>query len=234
MNSNTPKIYLLTFVLTTGLVNGFSQGFVNLDFESAVIVSDPSSPYYPYAVSANDALPGWSTSGCFLGPNDILFNDVSLGAPCISVLGPGWSGGGIIQGNYTLLLTAGVGGNTVSVSQTAMVPMSAESLLFEATGGNPGGNSFVVSLGGQDLNCFALSTGSNYTLYGANISAFAGLPESLTFSDTGIGENFSFEYLDAIQFSASPVPEPNSFGLFGLGSLFIAWLHWRKSAPTAC
>ena len=66
----------------------------------------------------------------------------------------------------------------------------AESILFNAQnlGGSLGGV-FLVSLGGQSIPFFALSTGSNYTLYGGNIPAFGGETEQLTFSALAGGNN---------------------------------------------
>jgi hypothetical protein len=43
----------------------------------------------------------------------------------------------------------------------------------------------VVSLGPQSLTFFALSNGPNYSVYAANVSAFAGQMEALTFSALG-------------------------------------------------
>lgn len=47
--------------------SGFSQGFVNLNFEQAVITPDPSSPYYPNAVYASNAIRGWIATGFMKG-----------------------------------------------------------------------------------------------------------------------------------------------------------------------
>src|SRR6266496_3119850 len=78
-----------------------SQGsFVNLDFESANIIPDPVSPYYPHAVSVANALPGWTAYGGTFG-GDILYDDLSLGDPAISI----HDANGfipILQGSYTV------------------------------------------------------------------------------------------------------------------------------------
>jgi len=80
-----------------------AQGtFVNLDFESANIIPDPTSPYYPYAVSVANGLPGWTAyGGTFAG--DILYDTVSLGAAAISIHDTN-SHEPILQGSYTVLL----------------------------------------------------------------------------------------------------------------------------------
>jgi hypothetical protein len=83
---NTDIIGLVAISLTV-LQSASGQGFINLDFEDATIVPDPSSPYYPYAVYTSDAIPGWTVTGNYLGPNDIIYNDTSLGAPSVALWG---------------------------------------------------------------------------------------------------------------------------------------------------
>src|ERR1039457_2250719 len=71
---------------------------------------------------------------------------------------------------------------------------------------------FLVSLAGQSIPYFTLSTGPNYTLYGADVSAFSGQTVELRFSAVGGvvgGNNWN---LDNISFSNLPVPEPGVFG----------------------
>ena len=72
----------IIFALLMGGRLASAQGFVNLNFENAVITPDPSSPYYPNAVYASSAIPGWTATG-FLSPTEILYNDVSLGDPFV-------------------------------------------------------------------------------------------------------------------------------------------------------
>jgi hypothetical protein len=190
------------------------QSFVNLNFENATIVPDPSSPYYPNAVSASNAIPGWTATG-FIGPNDILYNSASLGSTSVSILGT--SGfPPALDGAFSVYLYGGGTSTAASISQTGLVPDGTKSLLFKA---QPGAGTLLVSLGGQNISFSAISTGPNYTLYGGNISsAFAGQSEQLTFSALA-GENFW--NIDDIQFSASSVPEPSVFGLLALGGLFF-------------
>ena len=103
------------------------------------------------------------------------------------------------------------------IRQTGLVPDTAQSILFEA---QPGTDSLVLTLGGQSLPFVALETTPNYTLYGGDVSAFAGQSLELEFADwpsnSGTGWN-----LDSIEFSSQPVPEPNVCGLLTLGCLFF-------------
>jgi len=68
-----------------------------------------------------------------------------------------------------------------------------------------------VYLGTQTIPFFAVGTGPNYTLYGANISAWAGQTEELTFLAPG-GTYNNWE-IDEITFSPNPVPEPSTLAL---------------------
>ncbi|HEX3720088.1 MAG TPA: hypothetical protein VH595_19235 [Verrucomicrobiae bacterium] len=83
------------------------------------------------------------------------------------------------------------GGGTASdasISQTGTIPASAQSLLFEEQGlqgaANPqlGVGNFAVLIGDQSIPLEVVSSGANYTLYGANISAWDGQSKELTFS----------------------------------------------------
>lgn len=218
------KNTLVITILIFGSWHCLSQGFVNLNFEDATIVPDPSSPYYPNAVYASDAIPGWTATG-FIGPNDILYNSASLGSTSVSILGTSGTPPAL-DGNFSIYLYGGVTAASASISQTAVVPVSAASLLFEAQQGGTG--ILQVSLGGQNISFSALSTGSNYTLYGGNIpSAFDNQSEQLMFSALE-GEN-NFWNVDDIQFSPSAVPEPSEFALGALGALLLGFRRWKNS-----
>ena len=72
----------------------------------------------------------------------------------------------------------------------------------------------------------AISNTLNYTIYGADISAYAGQTGQLLFTaplQTGA-------LLDNIQFSSVAIPEPSALTLFALGSLLLGWHRCRNSA----
>jgi len=204
-----------------------AQGFVNLDFESAKIISDPNSPYYPYGVATSSALPGWTASyyGSLTPITSITYNDPSAGSSWASI----WATNGEqISGNYSVLLDGGLQ-NGISITQTGQVPVSAESIEFEAQHNGPG--TFLVSLGGQYLSFSAIGTGTNYTLYAANISSFAGQIVPLTFSAEGYGITLNYDNvwnIDNISFSSTPAPEPRVWALTALGGLLFACRRCRK------
>lgn len=204
----------MCIALFASIHNALSQGFVDLNFENATIVPDTSSPYYPYAVYANSAIPGWTVSGItFLPTNEILYNTLSTGSSSVSLLStnaPFGNGALVIAGEYSINLY-----NNVSISQTGQVPVGTDSILFKASG-NMSLGLLLLSLGGENISFAPVSTGSNFTLYGGNIpTVFDGLSEQLSFS-VAAGQSSAWT-IDDIQFSPSVVPEPSVFGLSALG-----------------
>jgi len=117
-----------------------------------------------------------------------------------------------------------------------MLPAWGQSLLFEEQGFqgsvNPqlGVGNFAVLVGNQSIPFEALSSGPNYTLYGANISTWAGQSEQLTFSALeGQLNNF---VIDDISFSPTGVPEANTLVLFVMGGAAFGVRQWQKRAKT--
>ena len=235
------KILRTTYLVVVSFVflqNISGQGFVNLNFEQAVIVTDPSVPYYPYGVYASNALPGWTGIG-FLSPNYITYDDLSLGATSVTLCGTNSQySPSSLDGRFSIDLYGGVEGPAAgaSISQTGLVPSNAASIRFIAQGVIPAsaGGPLLLSLGGQNISYFAISTGPNYTVYGGDISAFAGQIAQLTFN-TPQGNNNYWE-LDDIQFSSSPVPEPSVWSLIIIFTFMLCWYKKRPNKspePTA-
>jgi hypothetical protein len=184
------------------------QEFTNLNFESANVA------FTTGGLAMSNALPGWSSSW---GTNLIDYNPSLLAVwPPIALLG---SNKFVLVGNFDVYLAY-----DISISQTGLVPNGAQTLLFAET--SP---SLLASLGGLNLSFVAISNainsfGTSYTIYGADISAFAGNTETLTFSPT-LG---SAGFLDGIQFSSLPIPEPSAISFLCLGSGILFYLR-RKS-----
>ena len=214
---------------------GFAQNFVNLDFNSANIPNGTSPATF---VPIGDAIPGWTG---YLGNTqvtDVLYDSLAIGSVNISILDAN-SPAHIPGNNYTVVLEAGNGGGngglantTASIAQTGLIPATVESIEFTASFPN-GGAGWQITINGQLIPVSQIGTvGSYYGVYAGNVSAYAGHVDQLEFTSlygpAGAADNL---YLDNLAFSASPVPEPNSLGLFALGGMFVAWLHWRKPSP---
>jgi hypothetical protein len=98
----------------------------------------------------------------------------------------------------------------VSISQTGQIPFGTQSLFFEW-----GGSSLAqpqVSIGNDSLTLFPVKSG----VYGANISAWAGQVEQLSFT---VPAGFGPYEFDDISFSPGAVPEPDPLTLTGIGAI---------------
>lgn len=234
------KIISLVFLLIVG--QSFSQSFVNLNFENARFTPDPSGNFPPYSVYASNSIPGWMAYLGGVPQADILSNEVTLGSAMVSIQGTDLPGSETLvgfvepalQGRWSIFLQ-GFSGNTngftggtpivASIGQTGQIPLTANSLLF--WGYFPyNNNTFSISFNGQDLTWLAVSNALNYTLYGADVSMFAGQTGQLLFS----AGNNTYAELDNIQFSSVPIPEPSEFALTALGALFLGFRRWRNSS----
>ena len=224
---------MYSFALCTEIETLAQSTFQNLDFESATLVS-AGPPFVQFA----PAFPGWT---CNIGTNPVdsaLYNTVALDSSAISIIDHGWANsfGGVIAGNFTAVLQAGLFGpnNTIedtTLSQTGVVPVTARSLRFSAyflTLNSPQ-FALVVSLGGQNLSFTPLLSGANYTEYGADISSWAGQNADLSFTVVAENPHRNNEYLflDSIQFSDLAVPEPSIVSLSALGALILSWRFVR-------
>src|SRR6266478_10051714 len=217
---------LLAAIITlAGAARG--QGtFQNLNFEAATVPQSQS----PGLVNTTDALPGWNA---FIGTNaqsQVNFNNPSLGTTWISLLGTnGPSGSLSIEGGYSVLLQGGIVFTTsgfvpmdASISQVGLVPATAQSIQFKAQASTTLGKE--VSLNGLSIALQAIFTGPNYTLYGGDVSSFAGQTVNLEFTSQYVSgstppNNWN---IDSIIFSNQPVPEPSLPGLSALVVLLAA------------
>lgn len=221
MKTSSPNILVvLTLLATTRLAQ--SQGFVNTDFENPVLPLTPVN----FQVPTVDAIPGWTAYVGGSQVNQIVYNTRPLDAAEVTLQGLGSTTLTPIEGNYTVELygSSQFGPQqSAAIGQTGQIPANVSSLIFW-------GYSSDVTFAGQSLSLVLLGTTPNYNIYGADVSAFAGQTGQLLFT----AQPQSVDIIDNIQFSTSPVPEPNSFGLFALGGLLVAWRHWRKPAPKGC
>ena len=202
-----------------------AQGnFQNLNFESATIVPINGDGYD--RIQFATAFPGW-TGYCGTNVQTLaLYNNRFLDSSGLGLQTQGTYYGlfgysASIQAGYALSGGYPDHSEDASLAQVGLVPVGAHSLQFIAQ--DFGG--FQVSLGGQPLSITPLIVTSNYTLYGADISAFSGSVFEMRFTafrapPPGLPEGILL--LDQIFFSANAVPEPSSLVLVALGVLIFA------------
>jgi PEP-CTERM motif len=233
MRSSISNARLITagirnFLLVTSIVFGglscFAQNFTNLNFESATGPNGNQPGLFPVAT----ALPGWSVFYGSTQQSQIPFDSISTGATQLTLIGPDQRA---IEGNYGLYFQGGETALDVSIRQTGLIPVGTMSIEFKAEGVIAYGP-LLLSFGGQNISVSALATGPNYTLYGGDVSGFAGTTGQLEFSVPGALSGFTFNAwnLDSIVFSPSPVPEPATCALILAGLAFLALKKaWPRS-----
>jgi hypothetical protein len=208
MKLDSLQIELLLFLVCAATPCARCQGtFQNLDFESALIIPDPTSPFYPNAVAVPAALPGWTAYIAGPAYPDILYNDVTINAAAISIHDANSPFVRVLQGSYSVALQANNPIATIfpAIGQVGTIPATAHSLQFYALG-NP-----AVSFAGQQLGLVTLATTPTYSIFAADITAFEGQTGELRFSAPTV--------LDNITFSPSTIPEPGAIALSALTAL---------------
>ncbi len=220
---NTFKLSIVALGLGVLASSTSAQGtFQNLDFEQANPVIVVGGSYYPYSVTTASALPYWTVTIGGVQQTQITENDPSIGYPWVVLAGPGLGSGIIppIDGSYSVLLQGSFPASIPSISQTGTIPAGTKSLLFEA---HSGSGALDVLLGTQIVPFVAVGIGPNYTLYGANISAWAGQTEQLAFAACESSTGLNNWVIDDISFSTTVVvPEPGPLALTGVGAVLFA------------
>jgi len=240
MKKGRPFAAFLVLLLCT--LSAKAQGtFQNLNFESANVAASGVQAYGTF-VPIGSALPGWTAYLGTVQVTQVGYNSPANSTASITLLGPNWTssnaatylGAGIIDGNYSVDLQTGENPLNpspaqinASIAQNGVVPAAAESLQFKAFETTP----LTVTFNGNALSPIALSSGVGedgvpYTLYGANISAWAGQTGELQFTADFNG-SFNLVVLDDITFSPNSVPEPTMLALILIGGAALAARHWR-------
>ena len=224
------KRHLAILLLFAAILRSQAQGFINLDFESAVITTNGSPPFN---LIASDAIPGWTAYFNGVPTTYIVYNGSTLGSEMVALDGTNNSSGfPAIQGKYFIYLKGSSEGfpHSAAIGQTGMIPLSAMSLLFLGQAG-PSATSFV-SFNGQVLPLNAIGNTPNYNIYAADVSGYAGQTGELLFIGLGgsaINPNSIGGFIiDNIQFSTVAVPEPGTFALAALGTLLLGCRRWKK------
>jgi hypothetical protein len=131
------KILIICICLTLASFTSYAQGFVNLNFESANL-----NGYSPGAINVptNNAIPGWTAS--FPSPvygvqqsATVAYDTVSLGGAAIIIYDTNSLSYTPIQGRYSIFFQGDYrpglsSGNAAEISQTGLVPTTAQSLIF--------------------------------------------------------------------------------------------------------
>lgn len=225
-------------LLVSAAVAAGQGTFQNLGFESATLIPAGGEQFFDFS----QAFPGWTG---YLGgvPQEVTaYNGLTLGSAGFSLIdsayqAPYGSTGGLIQGAYTAVLMSGRNGpdqlSTATIAQTSLVPIGAESLRFRAHfEGHDSLSSFTVTLGNQPLFLVPVASGANYTLYAADVHAYGGQTAELGFTVHAYLQQFAPDYLflDSIQFSTQPIPEPSVVALSAGGALLLCrrFLGGRK------
>jgi hypothetical protein len=189
------------------------QGFVDLNFESAIITNVSY-----YTIPAQDAFPGWTVSALY-----VVYDTFSLSGNAVTINDTNtetFFGTTHIQGNYFAVLeagntTAGPGAYSVSIGQTGQIPLSAKSIFFW---GDESG--LQVTFNNQPLSFNQTGSFSGHNIYGADVSAYAGQTGYLLFTQPAFS---GVSLIDNIQFTSSPVSEPSTLSLLVLCALFFVW-----------
>lgn len=199
-----------------------AQGtFQNLDFEEANPVDIIHNPFPSAPVE--EAFPYWTVTVANVPQTYVTVDGYSTGEAWVSLIGPG-PVGGPIDGDYSALLFGSPTASSVAISQTGLIPPGTQSLFFEAQLIGP----LSVSIGNQNISFAAVGTGPNYTIYGANVSAWGGDTEQLTFSAFADLSRPTGGTIDDISFSPVTItPEPSPLALTGIGGvLFALYRHF--------
>jgi hypothetical protein len=216
----------ISFALLLLCQSGLAQGFVNLDFEDATVILAGS----PDMIEASSAIPGWAAYyGSSSNPTlsgtlaNIFYDSQTIGGAGVFLDDANTPSGtdGLslipIQGSFSVFLEGSIPYAAVaaSIGQTGTISNTARSLTFFAEQGG-----LQVTFNGQNIPFSAIGNGAGYTIYGADISNYAGQTGQLLFTAPG---NNSAALLDNIQFSSSSVPEPSELALTALGALLLGF-----------
>jgi hypothetical protein len=220
------RFLFIPLALAVALTGTRAAPFQNLDFEATTL--DPDGP--PSFQHISVALPGWRA---FFGTDEqtnVLFNTQTLGAPFVGLSGTS----SVLQDNFSVVLVPGADAEpgSATLSQDGHIPDDAQSLRFLGiVGGGPQptplNDRLGVFINGQQVQVTdAFSEPGTYN-YSADISAFAGLDATLSFTSFAYSQFPNFLILDGISFSPVPVPEPSTFALLAITGAF-GWFYWRR------
>jgi hypothetical protein len=195
-----------------------AQGtFQNLDFENGTFIPISGDPFGRVQFGA--ALPGWTG---YIGTQQIdwvLYNNLFLSEPGLAIFGSNYPTPGLFHGEFFVVLQDSFSTPSImpALAQTGMIPATAQRI--QMLSNNPYMPGFTLLFQNQPIPLQYLGDASNgRAVWGGDISAYAGQTGELRFVGGG--------YLDHIQFSSEPIPEPNAVALFLMGT--ACWFAWRR------
>jgi hypothetical protein len=219
------RLLFIPLTLAVAFICTQAASFQNLDFESGTVVPIPND--FGNRIYFDEAFPGWRGYVGGIQETAALYNAICLSCSAIGIHDSHQPPDDVIEGSLTPVLQGAHGyiADTV-LAQTGEVPVGTQSLLFRARAYGR----IAVELGGQSLSLIPVGSGSNYVSYGADISAWAGQEADLRFTafstDQPLGSSGLF-FLDSIEFSTTPIPEPSTFAFLAVGGMF-GWFCWRR------
>jgi hypothetical protein len=244
------NVIFLTSALFSLDQGAFAQGFVNLNFEQASIVS-ASSGYTPTdaydALVASSALPYWIVREDGTICTAIWGAPVALDETSVALLTASngyYSGYVPLQGSYSVQFYAYADApsdyyHTASISQTGQIPIGAQSIQFLMKSPPVAGGviqaSPIVTINGTPISLSAISTSGGVMTMAGNVSAYAGTMADLTILCQATPGSFPADEniftLDNIQFSPQAVPEPSEVSLLLAGIAIVRfWLMKRSDS----
>jgi hypothetical protein len=218
---------LLSALFLGSVAPAFAQQFQNLDFQEAGLFVPTNQP--AGFIDPALAFPGWTVGGGGPGAFSLstFYNLTTLSGSGISLFYWGQGHPDILDPYFISLEFHGFGAPP-TLSQTGLVPTNAKSIILDS---DAIPRNITVLLNGVAVPMYA--TGGMLV---GDVSAFAGELAQLTFSMPGGVSSATNQINDvydiySVSFSASPVPEPGSLALVGLGSLLLVRRAIRKSGP---
>src|SRR5262249_3209980 len=119
--------------------------------------------------------------------------------------------------------------NGASIYQTGLIPLGSRSLFFsEKAIAGPWNTVVQVAFNSQVLYQYVIGSGPGYSIYGVDVSMYAGQSGELRFTAPWLSTGM----LDDIQFSSASIPEPRSICFLGLAAGILLRVRLSRALRT--